>query len=218
MELKKLSNIIENSYKKIIDDDYGETDWQKEGKAIEANLRKYENTKTLLKNKVEEEQKINRNDENIGIIENFLEKLENEIDPLVKRINEKTKYYNIEDANSNQNNDSNEPQGSLLVQDLQSNKELLEERRKQLEAIHQTSAKIKDMSDAMVQQLNEQGAILDDVETKVDTAKENAEKAKKEIKEADEMSRSNRKKLICFIAIIFIAIAVITSILLALIF
>ena len=74
------------------------------------------------------------------------------------------------------------------------------------------------MSDAMVQQLNEQGAILDDVETKVDTAKENAEKAKKEIKEADEMSRSNRKKLICFIAIIFIAIAVITSILLALIF
>ena len=74
------------------------------------------------------------------------------------------------------------------------------------------------MSDAMVQQLNKQGAILDDVETKVDTAKENAEKAKEEIKQADEMSRSNRKRLCCFIAIIVIAIAVITSILLALIF
>ena len=73
------------------------------------------------------------------------------------------------------------------------------------------------MSDAMVQQLNEQGVILDDVERKVDTAKENAEKAKEEIKQADEMSRSNKKKLFCFIAIIVIAILVITSVLLALI-
>ena len=217
MELKKLSNIIENNFQKIVDDDYCETDWQKEGKVIDANLRKYENIKNILKNKVEEEKKINSNDESIGIIENFLEKLENEIDPLVKRINEKTKYFNIEDTNSNQNDDSNEPQGSLLVQDLQTNKELLEERRKQLEAIHQTSAKIKDMSDAMVQQLNEQGAILDEVETKVDTAKENPEKAKEEIKQADEMSRSNRKRLFCFIAINFIVVVLITSILLSLI-
>ena len=150
------------------------------------------------------------------MIEEFLNKLEEEIDPLVKKINEKTKYYNIDDTNSNQNNNSNEPQGSLLVQDLQTNKEVLEERRKQLEAIHQTSAKIKDISDEMAKQLNEQGAILDDIEAKVETTKENTEKAKDEIKQADEMSRGNRKKLFCFIAIIVIAVAVISSILLAL--
>ena len=68
----------------------------------------------------------------------------------------------------------------------------------------------------MAKQINEQGAILDDIETKVETTKENTEKAKEEIKQADEMSRSNRKRLFCLIAIVVIGVAVITSILLAL--
>lgn len=104
----------------------------------------------------------------------------------------------------------------MLVQDLQTNKEILEERRKQLEAIHQTSAKIKDISDSMAKQLNEQGAILDDVEQNVETAKDNAIKAKEEITKADEMSRGNRKKMLCLILIIILAVGVISAILLSL--
>ena len=104
----------------------------------------------------------------------------------------------------------------MLVQDLQTNKEILEERRKQLEAIHQTSAKIKDISDSMAKQLNEQGAILDDVEQNVETAKDNAVKAKEEIAKADEMSRGNRKKMLCLILIIILAVGVISAILLSL--
>ena len=68
----------------------------------------------------------------------------------------------------------------------------------------------------MAKQIEDQGPILDDIEVKVDKTKENAEKAKDEIKEADEMSRSNKTKLFCIIAIIVIGIAVIFSILLAL--
>ena len=104
----------------------------------------------------------------------------------------------------------------MLVQDLQTNKEILEERRKQLEAIHQTSTKIKDISDSMAKQLNEQGAILDDVEQNVETAKDNAVKAKEEITKADEMSRGNRKKMLCLILIIILAVGVISAILLSL--
>ena len=104
----------------------------------------------------------------------------------------------------------------MLVQDLQTNKEILEERRKQLEAIHQTSAKIKDISDSMAKQLNEQGAILDDVEQNVETAKDNAIKAKEEITKADDMSRGNRKKMLCLILIIILAVGVISAILLSL--
>jgi t-SNARE complex subunit (syntaxin) len=104
----------------------------------------------------------------------------------------------------------------MLVQDLQTNKEILEERRKQLEAIHQTSAKIKDISDSMAKQLNEQGAILDDVEQNVETAKDNAVKAKEEITKADDMSRGNRKKMLCLILIIILAVGVISAILLSL--
>ena len=105
----------------------------------------------------------------------------------------------------------------MLIQDLANNKEVLDERRKNLEAIHQTSAKIKDMSDAMAKQLDEQGAILDDIEANVITAEDNAAKAKEEIKKADEMSRGNRKKYICLIIIILVAIGAITAILLSLI-
>ena len=111
----------------------------------------------------------------------------------------------------------NSPQCDMLIQDLANNKEVLDERRKQLEAIHQTSAKIKNISDEMVKQLDEQGAILDDIEAKVITAEDNAGKAKEEIKKADELSRGNRKKTICLIIIVFVVIAAIAAILLSLI-
>ena len=68
----------------------------------------------------------------------------------------------------------------------------------------------------MAKQLNEQGAILDDVEQNVETAKDNAVKAKEEITKADEMSRGNRKKMLCLILIIILAVGVISAILLSL--
>ena len=219
LELKKVSNQIENSFKKIINDDYDETNWQADGKKVNANIKKFTNLKNQLRNKAEEGKKLtNRNDETLQIIEDYLEKVERDIEPLVEKIIDKTKYFHLEGINEDKEkeNDIHQAQEDLLVQDLQNNKEILEERRKQLESIHQTSAKIKDITDSMAKQLDEQGQILDEVETHVDHAKENAEKAKQEIIKADELSRSNRKKMICLIIIIFIAIAVITAILLSL--
>ena len=105
----------------------------------------------------------------------------------------------------------------MLIQDLANNKEVLEERRKQLESIHQTSTKIKDISDTMAKQLDEQGAILDEVETNVITAEDNAKKAKNEIKKAEETSRGNRKKMICYIVIILVFLLATTAITLSLI-
>ena len=69
----------------------------------------------------------------------------------------------------------------------------------------------------MAKQLDEQGAILDDVEANVITAEDNAKKAKEEIKQADESSKGNRKKMICFIVIIFVFVLAISAILLSLI-
>ena len=132
------------------------------------------------------------------------------------KINDKTKYYNLEVDDGNKE-EENQPQGDMLIQDLANNKEVLEERRKQLESIHQTSAKIKDISDTMAKQLDEQGAILDEVETNVITAEDNAKKAKNEIKKAEETSRGNRKKMICYIVIILVFILATTAITLSLI-
>lgn len=170
-----------------------------------------------VKIKVEEEKKIKGNDENLQMIEQYLEEVERDKVPLAEEINEKTKHYKpLENINIYEAERPNIPQGDMLVQDLANNKDVLEERRKQLETIHQTSAKIKDMSDAMAKQLDQQGAILDDVEANVITAEDNAKKAKQEITKADEISKSNRKKYICLIVIILVAILGISAILLSL--
>ena len=199
-----------------MNDEYTETDWKKDGRKINLNIKNLDNVKSQMKNKIDEEKLVNKEDTNIGKIEKYLQEVEDNIVPLTFKINEKTKYYNLEEENQT-SEEVNAPQGEMLIQDLANNKEVLDERRKNLEAIHQTSAKIKDISDSMAKQLDEQGAILDDIEANVITAEDNAVKAKEEIKKADEMSRGNRKKYICLIIIVLVAIGAITAILLSLI-
>ena len=201
-----------------MNDDYNEEKWIKEGKKIESNIKNFDNTKSIIKKKLEEEKLGNNTDESLQTIEKYLEKVENEIVPLIMKINEKTKYYTLPlEENSSDNQKLNEPQGAILIQDLQNNSEILKERRNQLENIHQASAKIKDISEDMAKQLENQGAILDDIEAKVNVAEDNAKKAKQEIIKADETSRGNRKKMLCIIAIILLSIGGIAAIFLSLI-
>ena len=217
MELKKISKEIENDFKKVMDDEYNEEKWKKDGRKINLKIKKFDNIRGVLKSKLDDEKLKNNSNDTLQTIENYLENLENEIVPLIMKINEKTKFYTLpteEESNENQNEE--DPQANMLIQDLQNNQEILQERRNQLETIHQTSAKIKDISDEMVKQLENQGAILDDIEANVNTAEDNAKKAKQEIIKADETSRGNRKNMICLIGIIFLAIAAICAILFAL--
>ena len=200
-----------------MNDDYDETTWKNEGGTINSDLTNFQNTRKYIEEKIEEEKKIKGTDENLQMIEEYLESVNNEIVPLADEIYQKTKYYTLpQEETYNEDNNANVPQGNLLVQDLANNQEVLQERKKQLEQIVETSAKIKDMSDAMVKQLNDQGVILDDAEAKVIESEENAKKAKEEINKADQLSRSSKKKFYCFIAIIVLAVLTITSILLAL--
>lgn len=204
-----------------MDELFQENEWKKQGSTINTNIKNFNNLKIFLKKAIEEEKSSKQNENNKEIIENFLNDLKKNIEPLIYQILEKVKYYkleeNIEKKENNDNNDS-QSQGNILIYDLTNNQEILEKRRKELESIHETSAKIKDITDDMANQLNQQGAILDDVEANVINAEQNAKKAKEEITKADQLSRGNRKKLICLIIIVFIAIIGITSILLALIF
>lgn len=216
MELRKVSNNILNDYKKVTKDDYDESSWKRDHNKINANIKNFENNKSYLKNKISEIKATNREDDNLLQIEKYVETVENDIVPLILKINDKTKYYNIE-VDDEKKEEENEPQGDMLIQDLANNKEILEERRKQLESIHQTSAQMKDISDTMAKQLDEQGAILDEVEAKVNIAEDNAIKAKEEIKKANETSKGNRKNMICIIVIVCVFILLISAIIISLI-
>ena len=120
---------------------------------------------------------------------------------------------------NNEEEDDNEiPQQQEVILDLMNNKEVLEQRRKELEGIHKTAAILKDTTDQMAQNVHKQGEQLEIIENQVQDAKDNAINAKKEITDADEMSKGNSKKLCCFISIILITISVIVAIILSLYF
>ena len=203
----------------MLNEDYAESDWKKDGRKINLNIKNLENAIRIIKEKIDKE-KDDKNNGNLQEIEEYTNKVEEEILPLIKRIKEKTQYFNLEEQSQENNNPQNnnaQPEG-VLIQDLQSNQEILKERGKQLNEIHKTSAMLKDVSDAMVKKLDEQGAILEVVEGNVIKAEDNAKKAKQEITKADEMSKGNRKKMICLITIVIVAILAIGAIILSLIF
>ena len=200
---------LASKLKKIKND---EEKLQKERKTIFEFEKKFNQLKQSFK--TARDNSIINDNANLTEIEEFLQNAEEEIMPLVN-------YFrtNFEEE-SPQNEAKNEEQQKqeIVIQDLQNNQEILEQRGKQLQEIHGVSSQIKDMSATMVNKVHEQGAILDNVEANVIQSEENAKKAKQEIKKADEMSRGNSKRMYCYIAIIAIVILAISAILLSLIF
>lgn len=152
--------------------------------------------------------------QNLNDIEEFIKNAEEDIMPIVNYLRSNYEEENHQPEARNEEQQKQE----IVIQDLQNNQDILRQRGKQIEEIHGVSSQIKDMSDSMVNKVNQQGAILDTIEGNVIESEENAKKAKQEIKKADEMSKGNNKKMYCFIAIIAIAILSITAILLSVIY
>lgn len=157
----------------------------------------------------------NEDSDDLDKIESILKEAEEQILPQLNMMKGKI----LEMNNTPEENKNEEIQKQdVIVQDLQNNQEVIKQRGKELQDIHQISNEIKDISDSMVNKINEQGAILDDIEGNVVEAENNAKKGKQEITKADEMSRGNRKRMICFIVIISLSILAITGIILSIIF
>ena len=164
---------------------------------------------------------LNGNETLVDQVEILLDKTKDSTIHQIKAIKEKTQSFelNIEMNKNNEEEDDNEiPQQQEVILDLMNNKEVLEQRRKELEGIHKTAALLKDTTDQMAQNVHKQGEQLEIIENQVQDAKDNAINAKKEITDADEMSKGNSKKLCCFISIILITISVIVAIILSLYF
>ena len=203
-----------------MDKSFQEKDWKECGSKIKLCIKIVCDNINFLKNAVENSQ--DPNSRTIEIIkENFpdIEKIE----PLISDMNDKINYCKFDqmeekEEKEEEEKDENQIKSQILIQDLYKNKEILEKRREDLETVYRTSAQIKDLTDIMAKQLNEQGEILDNVEENVITAEDNAKKANVEITEAEELSRGNRKMMSCLIVIVLISIAGITAILLSLIF
>ena len=205
MEFKKILNIL----KEI---NGNEEKLQKERKTVQDFEKKYKALKDKLRSVKEN---TNEDSDDLDKIESILKEAEEQILPQLNMIKGKI----LEMNNTPEENKNEEIQKQdVIVQDLQNNQEVIKQRGKELQDIHQISNEIKDISDSMVNKINEQGAILDDIEGNVVEAENNAKKGKQEITKADEMSRGNRKRMICFIVIISLSILAIAGIILSIIF
>lgn len=90
------------------------------------------------------------------------------------------------------------------ILNLQKNEEFLNQRRKDLIEIKQTAAQVKDLTEAMKIEVHQQGEVLNSIENNVIDVQSNVEKANEEIKQANELTKKNRNKIICFSVMAFI--------------
>ena len=219
MQMKKISNEIKNSYDKIVKEDYTDKNWERDGRTVTNTINTYKKLYDDLSNKVNyvKENSLVKNEGTVSKVEEALESAKKTTLQYIQAINEKTRYYNNDFEMNSPSVEEPAPAQQEVVMDLVNNREVLEKRRKELESIHKTAAILKDTTDQMAQDLNKQGAQLEEIEANVITSKENAEKAHKEIVKADELSRGNRKRLLCLILFVLVAIGGITAILLSLI-
>ena len=166
-----------------------------------------------LSKKIKEAKSVELDDqeieEMIDKVKEEIESAKNNIEPMIAKMKEKISHYGCDfqlAVNNEQMENEKKEQEQDMILDLTNNKEFLEKRRKDLQDIHSTSNQIKQMTDNMALSVNNQGAILNDIENKVIESEDNAIKAKKEIQEADKISKGNKKRAVFFIVIISFAL------------
>jgi syntaxin 16 len=187
----------------------------KKKQAIEKDITSFD--KALKDLKIELSKEENNNNEAILMTRNYVDEVERDVSPIVQRLKEKIQYFiPLVERSDEDNREEENQQQKLEIQYLSNNEEILKQRGKQLNEIHQISSQINEMTNEMSKKVVDQGIILDKVEDNVIQTEKNATEAKKEIIKADEMSRSNRKRMMCYIIIIVVAILAIGSILLSL--
>ena len=218
--LKKVADQIKRDYNKFMGEDFSDQDWRSEGRRINNNIQKFEKLYQELQDNLENaKNEDNFDSQTIQIVEDGLRSMQS-IQGNIRAMKDKiaSSNYNIEmlSQENAEENEEDQQQGQEVL-NLMANKDVLEQRGKALQEIHKTAALIKDTTDKMAQDLVKQGEMLDNVEAHVVKAEDNVEKAGKEIKKADELSKGNTKRVGCIIAIVVIAIGVVLAIVLSLV-
>lgn len=179
-------------------------------------LQKYENSEKLSQKLGDDYEKIKRQIDNLNRI-GFKDIFETVKDELEKQaaLNEDNNDIGLD---SNNDDENLRRVSTAFVQEALNRDEFLKKREEELQAIHIISKQIKDTTQNMAIELNQQGEKLGNIENNVEEALGNAQKAHEEIKKADETSSKNKKKMWCLICIVTVSVLGISAIILSLIF
>jgi hypothetical protein len=105
----------------------------------------------------------------------------------------------------------------LVVQELVDNSEYLRKRQEELEDIKRISSQVKDITQVMVVEVNNQSVGLKSIEDSITQASLNVTKAEFEIEQAEKITRKSRNKICCLFLLVIFLIVSITAIALVII-
>ena len=134
--------------------------------------------------------------------------------------------YDAKDRMDTNSNSETEPQrrnkGSfresrLVVQELVDNSEYLRKRQEELEDIKKISSQVKEITQVMVVEVNNQSVGLKSIEDSITQTNLNVTKAEFEIEQAEKITRKSRNKIYCMFLLVIFLIVSITAIALVII-
>lgn len=211
INLKKYSDQLNKDYPKLMRDEFREDKWLREGKKIEDNMKKFERALKEVKNLMEKAKNEEDGDDTIiSKVEELLETIDQTTEPNLRAMKDKVGQFNFDigvNEEIEEDDQDDQEQGQIEL-NLMENKEILEQRGKELKNIYKISSIINDTTKQMSQKLNEQGEVIVNIEGHVDKASDNVEEAHKEIVAADKISKGNNKKLIIIIVIAIVAVGI----------
>ena len=238
VNLKKDINEISNLYNVMSLNEYSEEEYKKDYFKYKKtklnftkNLQSVKDSLNFLSETVVDSEKLQKKkqdciDQTIEFLnkyeENTQEKI-NEIDKKTKLWDEKIMKNNNNNYFNNSNNDMSESllppdenddeseknENKIQVQAILNKNEYLNQKEKDIKIINKTSRMINQMSNEMINTVHEAGKKINSIEEYVEHAKDNAEKAEKEIIKSKEIEKKNRRKLCC---IFWIALFIIFAI------
>lgn len=120
-------------------------------------------------------------------------------------------HFNTNDSNTNLPIEESKRQSNfgfreskLIIRDVLDQNEYLNMRTKELEDIKKVAHQIKDISESMKVELNDQGKKVEQIDNNIEEVKSNCIKAELEIQEADKISKSSAKNYYCLVLFILL--------------
>lgn len=175
--LKNFAILVQKDYDRVMGDNFGETEWKKEGQTIDTNMKSFEKS-------------ANEMNDIIAKIEKDLVDIKGQVEPKIKAMKEKINGFNIKKENT-------EEEDKKRLMKLMKEKELLEQIKnnvdatlQNMESLAQTKKELQDsnyleQNKKLMETLSELSKQYDDELTKIQGHAKTGEQVENDKKNAD---------------------------------
>lgn len=119
LNLKNFAILVQKDYDRVIGDNFGESEWKKEGQTIDTNMKSFEKSANEMK-------------DIIAKFEKDLVDIKGQVEPKIKAMKEKIKGFNVNLENNKKEATEEEDKKKLML--LKNEKELLEKIKNNLDS------------------------------------------------------------------------------------